>query len=78
MALLEEWDQLLAQYHRTIRAVEGTGNRGQYYIDKEMAKLTQFCLIHPEFAPLKPKKHQNDNDHWQGTTKGMAHLANLF
>jgi hypothetical protein len=54
----KEFDSLVAKYNAAVRNTDGSGSRGQAFIDKAYAKLEEFVETHTDFRSDIPTKHQ--------------------
>lgn len=71
----EVYDRLLDIYYHTVNFVEGTGDRGQPYIDRAYERLVQFSEEHPgEDIPL-PKMRRSRDDGTGGFATGLSAAA---
>lgn len=71
----EVYDGLLNMYYHTVSFVEGTGDRGQPYIDRAYERLVRFAEEHPgEDFPL-PKMQRSRDDGTGGFATGLSAAA---
>lgn len=76
--LEKQFCDLSMTYTRTCEAVEGTGGKGQHYIDNEYDNLKKFVSQYPEFQSRIPELYRCRDDGDGGSGAGMATLGSSF
>lgn len=77
--LEKKFKDLENKYYTVLRAVQGTGQRGELYVQTEWKKLKEFVKSHPEFSKRIPKYVGNVYyDGYGGFASGSAEFAQTY